>query len=250
MVRRGRGLTLFQKKKKLIGTPHIEARVGDIAETVFLPGDPLRAKAIADQFLTRVEQFNGVRNMLGFTGFFGEKRVSVMGTGMGIPSMAIYSHELIRVFGAKKLIRIGTAGSLQERVGLHDVVIAQAASTNSSFARQFGLDGDFAAVSDFGLLRKAAQKADELGLKHHVGNVLSSDVFYHFDPDYWKKWQKMGALCIEMEAFALFANAANLGAAALAINTISDSLVTGEHLSAQARQRGFADVMAVALALI
>lgn len=234
----------------MIGTPHIEARVGEIAETVFLPGDPLRAKAIADEYLTDVKQFNRVRNMLGFTGFFGENRVSVMGTGMGIPSMAIYSNELIRFFGAKKLIRIGTAGSLQENVRLHDVVIAQAASTNSNFVKQFGLDGDFAAVSDFNLLRKAAEKADQLGFRYHVGNVLSSDVFYHFDPNYWKKWQQMGALCIEMEAFALFANAANLGAAALAINTISDSLVTGEQLSQAERQHDFSNVMAVALALI
>jgi len=230
-------------------TPHIEAQNGEIAETILLPGDPLRAKFIAEHYLTDVIQFNHVRNMLGFTGFYNSKRVSVMGTGMGMPSMGIYSYELISVYGGKNLIRIGTAGSIQENVGLKDIVIAQAASTNSSYGKQFGLDGEIAAIPDFKLLLKAVQKAEALGLKYHVGNILSSDIFYHFDKDNWKKWQKMGILCLEMEAYALFLNAVNLGASALAITTISDSLITGESLSPEARQNAFTDMATVALSL-
>lgn len=232
-----------------MATPHIEAKIGEIAETIFLPGDPLRAKSMADNFLSEVVQFNQARNMLGFTGFYKGKRVSVMGTGMGMPSMGIYSYELISVYGVKNLIRIGTAGSLQENVGLKDIVIAQAASTNSNFGKQFGLDGEIAAIPDFKLLLKAVREAEVLGLKYHVGNILSTDIFYHSDKDSWKKWQKMGALCIEMEAYALFLNAANLGAAALTINTISDSLITGEHLSLDERQNSFSGMVEVALAL-
>ncbi len=233
-----------------MGTPHIEAKIGEIAETIFLPGDPLRAKAIADQYLSDVTLFNDVRNMLGFTGYYKGKRVSVMGTGMGMPSIAIYSYELIKVYGVKNLIRIGTAGSIQEHVGVREIVIAQAASTDSNFANQFSLNGHIAAVSDFQLLQKAVKEAEALGLKYHVGNVLSSDIFYHFDKDNWKKWQKLGVLCIEMEAYALLLNAAYLGASALAIATISDSLITGEQLSHEERQTSFVDIMEVALAIV
>ena len=233
-----------------MATPHIEAKPGEIAETILLPGDPLRAKSIAYQYLDEVIQFNQVRNMLGFTGYYKGKRVSVMGTGMGMPSMGIYSYELIKMFGVKTLIRIGTAGAIQERVQLHDLVIAQAASTDSNFARQYGLDGQIAAVPDFRLLQKAVQEAETQGLKFHVGTVLSSDIFYHFDLENWKKWQKTGALCVEMEAYALFQQAAYLGVSALAINTISDSLITGEQLSQEERQNSFAEIMKVALALI
>lgn len=230
-------------------TTHIEAKIGEIAETIFLPGDPLRAKAIADGYLSEVTLFNDVRNMLGYTGYYNGKRVSVMGTGMGMPSMAIYSYELINVYGVKNLIRIGTAGSIQEQVGLREIVIAQAASTDSNFAHQFGLDGHIAAVSDFKLLQKAVKEAEVLGLKYHVGNMLSSDVFYPFDAENWKKWQRIGALCIEMEAYALLLNAACLGASALAITTISDSLITGEQLSHEERQNSFVDILKVALAI-
>ena len=231
-------------------TPHIEAKIGEIAETIFLPGDPLRAKAIADQYLSDVTLFNDVRNMLGYTGFYKGKRVSVMGTGMGMPSIAIYSYELIKVYGVKNLIRIGTSGSIQEYVGLREIVIAQGASTDSNFANQFGLDGHIAAISDFQLLQKAANEAETLGLKYHVGNMLSSDIFYHFDKENWKKWQKLGVLCIEMEAYALLLNAAYLGASALVIATISDSLITGEQLSHEERQTSFVDIMEVALAIV
>lgn len=233
-----------------MATPHIEAKPGEIAETILLPGDPLRAKSIAYQYLDEVVQFNQVRNMLGFTGFYQGKRVSVMGTGMGMPSMGIYSYELIKIYGVKNLIRIGTAGAIQEKVQLREIVIAQAASTDSNFAQQNGLDGQIAAVPDFSLLRKAVQEAETQGLKYHVGTVLSSDVFYHFDPENWKKWQKTGALCIEMEAYALFQNATHLGASALAINTISDSLITGEQLSPEERQNAFEPVMKVVLGLL
>ncbi len=230
-----------------MATPHLEAKIGDIAETILLPGDPLRAKAIADHYLSDVVQFNHVRNMLGYTGFYNGKRVSVMGTGMGMPSMGIYSYELIKFYGVKTLIRIGTAGALQEDVQLNEIVIAQAASTDSNFGKQFGLEGEIAAISDFKLLQKAVEEAERLGLKYHVGNMLSSDIFYHADPDNWKKWQKTGALCIEMEAYALFLNAAYLGAAALAITTISDSLITGEQLSQEERQDSYVDIMKIAL---
>ncbi len=233
-----------------MATPHIGAKIGEIAETILLPGDPLRAKSIAEHYLSDVVQFNHVRNMLGYTGLYNGKRVSVMGTGMGMPSMGIYSYELIQVYGVKNLIRIGTAGALQPNIGLREIVIAQAASTDSNFGKQFGLEGEIAAVPAFHLLLHAVQKAEALGLKYHVGSVLSSDIFYHFDKENWKKWQKTGALCIEMEAYALFLNAANLGASALALLTISDSLVTGEQLSQQERQDSYTDVMKVALALV
>ena len=174
-----------------MATPHIEAKIGEIAETILLPGDPLRAKAIADHYLSDVVQFNHVRNMLGYTGLYKGKRVSVMGTGMGMPSMAIYSYELIQVYGVKNLIRIGTAGALQENLKLHDIVVAQAASTDSNFGKQYGLDGEIAAIPDFQLLLNALKEAEALGLKYHVGTVLSSDVFYHIDKDNCRKWQNV-----------------------------------------------------------
>lgn len=233
-----------------MSTPHIEAQPGDIAETILLPGDPLRAKFIATHYLTDVLQFNRVRNMLGFTGYYQGKRVSVMGTGMGMPSMAIYSYELITNYGVKNLIRLGTAGAMQGHVQVKDIVIAQAASTDSGFGKQYGITGDIAAVPDFRLLLKAVKAAEEQGLKYHVGNVLSSDIFYHFDPNHWKKWQKLGLLCVEMEAYALLLNAVNLGASALVINTISDSLVTGEHLSSADRENSFTEMMQLALSLV
>ena len=231
-------------------TPHIEAIPGEIAETILLPGDPLRAKSIAEHYLTDICQFNQVRNMLGFTGSYQGKRVSVMGTGMGMPSIGIYSYELIRVYGAKRLIRIGTAGALQEKVKVRDIVIAQAASTDSNFGKQYGLEGEIAAIPDFGLLQKAVDQAEKSNLRYHVGGILSSDIFYHIDKENWKKWQKTGMLCVEMEAYALFLNAANLGASALAVLTISDSLVTGEQLSQEERQNSYEEVMKVALAMV
>lgn len=233
-----------------MGTPHNEANPGEIAETILLPGDPLRAKRIAETMLTDARQFNDVRNMLGFTGFWAGKRVSVMGTGMGMPSIAIYAHELITVYGVKNLIRIGSAGSLQDGVNVRDIVFAQGASTDSNFGKQFGVEGQIAALPNFNLLRKAVETAETLGLKHHVGNVLSSDVFYHFDPENWRKWQKLGILAVEMEANALYLTAAQLGANALAILTVSDSLVSGGSLSQDERQNTFAEMVKVALSVV
>lgn len=232
-----------------MATPHLEAAVGDIADTILLPGDPLRARHIAEEFLTEVKVFNQVRNMLGFTGIYRGKRVSVMGTGMGIPSMGIYSSELIRFYGVKKLIRIGTAGALQEGLKVRDVIMAQAASTDSNFPAQFGLTGHVAATPDFDLLRKAVEAAEALGISWRCGTVVSSDIFYHQDPDHWKKWQKTGALAIEMEAYALYQNARLGGAKALAMNIISDSLVTGEQLSSAERQDSFRELARIALQL-
>ena len=173
-------------------TPHIEAKDGEIAESILLPGDPLRAKYIADNFLENVVQFNRVRNMLGFTGFYKGKRVSVMGTGMGMPSIGIYSYELMKFYGVKKLIRVGSAGSIQPEVKINDIVIAQAASTNSNFSKQFRVRGEISAISDFNLLSKAVARAQELNLSYHVGNIMSSDTFYDFEKGSWKKWAKMG----------------------------------------------------------
>ncbi len=232
-----------------MATPHLEAAVGDIAETVLLPGDPLRARHIAEEFLTEVKVFNQVRNMLGFTGIYRGKRVSVMGTGMGIPSMGIYSSELIRIYGVKKLIRIGTAGALQEGLKVRDVIMAQAASTDSNFPAQFNLLGHIAATPDFSLLLKAVEVAASLQITYHCGTVVSSDIFYHLDPDHWKKWQKTGALAIEMEAYALYQNARLGGVKALAMNIISDSLVTGDQLSSAERQDSFRDLARIALEL-
>ncbi len=188
-------------------TPHIEAKDGEIAESILLPGDPLRAKFIADNFLTDVFQFNRVRNMLGFTGYYKGKKVSVMGSGMGMPSIGIYSYELIKFYGVKKLIRVGSAGSVQEDIKIKDLVIAQAASTNSNFSKQFKLRGEISAISDYELLSKAVSRAEELNLRHHVGNIMSSDTFYDFEKGSWKKWAKMGVACLEMEAYALFLTA-------------------------------------------
>lgn len=204
-------------------TPHIEAGQGEIAPSILLPGDPLRAKFIAENFLTDIHQFNKVRNMFGYTGTYQGKRLSVMGTGMGMPSIGIYSYELIKFYGVKNLIRVGSAGSIQPHIKVNDIVIAQGASSNSSFSRQFKLRGEVAALSDWGLLSKAVQRAEELNLNYHVGNIMSSDTFYDFETDSWENWAKVGIMCLEMEAFALFLTAQSLGAKALTICTISDS---------------------------
>lgn len=233
-----------------VPTPHIGAKQGEIAETILLPGDPLRAKYIAETFLEDVTQFNTVRNMFGYTGTFQGKRISVMGTGMGVPSIGIYSYELIAFYGVKNLIRIGTAGSLHESVKIRDVVIGMGASTNSSFAHQYGLPGTFAPLASYDLVKKAADTAAELGMENiKVGNILTSDVFYDADPEAWKKWSAMGVMAVEMEAAALYMNAAKLGAKALCLLTISDSLVTHESTSAEERQETFTDMMQIALRL-
>ena len=229
---------------------HLDAEIGEIAETILLPGDPLRAKFIAENFLEDAVQFNWTRNAFGYTGTYKGQRVSVFGTGMGMPSMALYAHELIEVYGCKNLIRIGSAGSYQADIDLGDIVLAVASSTDSRFQYTFDLPGNFAPCADFDLLLAAKQSADKLGIKIKAGNVASVDVFYDDNPDTWKKWAKMGVLAVEMESAALYMNAARYGAKALTIITISDNFVTGGALTTEQREKGFTDMMETALGML
>jgi purine-nucleoside phosphorylase len=234
----------------MIPTPHIAvAEKGVIAETILLPGDPLRAKFIADNFLEDSFEFNAVRNMLGYTGTFNGRKVSVMGSGMGMPSIGIYSYELIHFYGVKNLIRVGSCGSFQENLKVRDIVLGMAASTNSNYASQFGLPGTYAPVASWSLLKRAVDVAEAKGIEVKVGNILSSDIFYDDTPEVWKKWARMGVMAVEMEAAALYMNAARAGVNALCILTVSDSLVTHELLSAEARQNSFTQMMEIALEL-
>ena len=231
----------------LIPTPHIEAKAGEIAKTVLMPGDPLRAKFIAGNFLENVKQFNSVRGMLGFTGRYKGSDVSVMGSGMGMPSMGIYSYELYNFYDVDNIIRIGTAGAMQPDVKIRDVVIALGACTNSDFGRQFNLPGTFAPIASYKLLEACVAQAKANGATYHVGNILSSDIFYDDDREANKKWRKLGVLCVEMESSGLYMNAARAGKDALGIFTISDSLVTGEATSSAERQSAFTAMMEIAL---
>ncbi len=230
-------------------TPHIGAQFGEIAETVIMAGDPLRAKFMAENFLENPVQFNNVRGMLGFTGTHNGKRVSVMGHGMGIPSIGIYSYELFNFYGVKTIIRVGSAGSISNDLHLGDLVIAMGSCTNSNYAANFNLPGTFAPIGDFELARKAADACDRLGYHYKVGNVFSSDVFYGENNDN-EKWMKMGVLAVEMEAPALYMNAARSGNRALVICTISDHILTGEVTTALERQTSFTHMMDVAFSLI
>ncbi|GGF04841.1 purine-nucleoside phosphorylase [Mycetocola zhadangensis] len=230
-------------------TPHIDPKGVEIAETILLPGDPLRAKFIAETYLDDVRCFNEVRNMLGFTGTYRGRPVSVMGTGMGIPSISLYSYELIHHFGVKNLIRVGTCGAMQENMELYDVVIAQGASTDSNYLQQFNLPGNWAPLSSYRLLEQAKRVADERGQRTHVGNVLSSDVFYGADPDAMGKWARMGILAVEMESAGLFANAAAAGVDALALFTVSDHIVTNAKTTPEERQKAFTGMIEIALEL-
>ncbi len=227
-------------------TAHNTAQPGEIAETILLPGDPLRAQFIAEHFLTDAKQFNAVRNMFGFTGTYKGKKISVMGTGMGCPSIGIYTHELIHEYGVKNLLRIGSCGSMQEYVKMGDIVMAMGASTDSNYAHQYQLPGTFCATASFELLHNAQKAAKEKGYSYVVGNVLSSDIFYTETPE-WEQWAKMGVLAAEMESFALYCNASRAGVNALGIFTVSDSMVTGEEMSSEERQIGFTQMMEVAL---
>ena len=230
-------------------TPHIKARPEDFAKTVLMPGDPLRAKFIAENFLGDAILVNNVRGIQGYTGTYKGERVSVMASGMGMPSMGIYSYELYNFFGVENIIRIGSAGAMQEKIKVRDIVIGMGACTNSSFADQYSLPGKFAPIADFALLETAVRVAKEGGLNYHVGNLLSSDTFYNDSGKDTEKWAKMGVMAVEMEAAALYCNAARCGKRALAICTISDSLVTGESLDSEARQNGFTDMMNLALGI-
>ena len=229
-----------------MATPHNTAPDGAIAETILLPGDPLRAKFIAENFLDDPVQFNEIRNMFGFTGTYKGKRVSVMGTGMGCPSIGIYTYELIHFYGVKKLIRIGSCGAMQKEMKLGDIVMAIAASTDSNYAHQYQLPGTFSASASYPLLKKAVDSAEKNGFRYVVGNVLSSDIFYSDIPRH-SDWARMGILAAEMESYALYCNAARAGVDALAIFTVSDSIVNGEEMSAEDRQTSFTNMMKVAL---
>jgi len=234
-------------------TPHNNAQNGDFAKTVLMPGDPLRAKFIAETFLENPQLVNNVRGVQGYTGTYKGVRVSVMASGMGIPSIAIYSNELYTHYGVENIIRVGSAGSIQKDVKLYDLVIGQGACTDSNFAAQFHLPGTFAPIASWELLREAVKAAEENGARYHVGNLNSSDVFYGdhvgvpegLDSVYGL--QKMGVLALEMEAAALYMNAARYGKRALAICTISDSIVTGEETTSEERQTAFTTMMRVAL---
>ena len=230
-------------------TPHIGAQYGDIAETVIMAGDPLRVKLMAEKYLENPVLFNNVRGMLGYTGTYKGKRVSVMGHGMGMASIGIYTYELYNFYGVKTIIRVGSAGSISHDMHIGDLAIAQAACTNSKFAAQFEIPGDFAAIGDFDLVRAAADSCEKLGYRYKVGNVLSSDMFYSENP-HTDKWMNMGVLAIEMEIAALYMNAARSGNRALGIVTISDHILTGEATTAEERQNNFTHMMDVAFSLV
>jgi len=230
-------------------TPHIGAQLGEIAETVIMAGDPLRAKFMAENFLDNPIQFNNVRGMLGFTGTYKGKRVSVMGHGMGIPSIGIYTYELFNFYDVKTIIRVGSAGSINMDLHVGDLVVAQGACTNSSYGDQYELPGTFAPIADFSLVRGAVEACEKFGYKYKVGNVLSSDTFYSENP-HNDKWMTMGVLAVEMEASALYMNAARAGKRALVILTVSDHILTGEVTTAEERQNTFTHMMDVAFSLI
>jgi purine-nucleoside phosphorylase len=229
-----------------MGTPHNEALEGAFGKTVLMPGDPLRAKFIAETFLSGAKLVNNVRGVQGYTGTYQGTRVSVMASGMGMPSIGIYSHELFHFYDVENIIRVGTAGGISPKLRLRDVVMAQGACTDSNYARQFGLPGTFAPIADFTLLETAVAVARRMGVEPPVGNLLSSDAFYNKAGN-TMDWGKMGVLAIEMETAALYCNAAEAGKRALTICTISDSLVTGEELPPADRQTSFTQMMEIAL---
>lgn len=231
-------------------TAHNGAKMGDIAQTVLLPGDPLRAKFIAENFLTDVVQYNTVRGMYGYTGYYNGKKVSVQGSGMGIASIGIYSYELIHFYNVKNLIRIGSAGAIDSKLNLHDVVIGMGACTDSNFAYQYNLPGTYSPIASYELLQRAVDIAKTKGTTVTVGNILSSDVFYSDSGlENLNKWKKMGVLCVEMEAAGLYMNAARAGVNALTILTISDCPFTREECSSYDRQVAFTKMMEIALEL-
>ena len=228
-------------------TPHINAKPGDFAKTVLMPGDPLRSAFVAKEFLEGAVLVNNVRGVQGYTGTYKGEKVSVMASGMGIPSIGIYSHELYNVFDVENIIRIGSIGGLAEKVKLRDVIIGISASTDSAFADQFGFPGRIAPTADFDLVSIAVEEAKKLGASYHVGNIVSADSFYNHTPNVNEKWRDMGALGVEMEAAGLYLTAAAAKKRALAICTVSDHIFTGEALSANERQTSFTEMMEIAL---
>ena len=234
-------------------TPHINATPEDFAATVLMPGDPLRAKFIAENFLDGARLVNNVRGIQGYTGTYRGVPVSVMASGMGMPSIGIYSYELFNFFGVENIIRVGSAGGMSEKVHVRDIVIGMGACTDSNYAANYHLPGTFAPIADYGLLRAAIEQADKMKLSYHVGNVLSSDVFYGDSegvPEGMQTralWAKMGVLAVEMESAALYMNAARAGKRGLGIFTVSDHLITGEATTAEERQNTFTDMMKLSL---
>ena len=228
-------------------TPHIKATSADFAKTVLMPGDPLRSKFVAENFLENARLINNVRGIQGYTGTYRGVPVSVMASGMGMPSIGIYSYELYNFFGVENIIRIGSAGGLADDIQLRDVIIGMGACTNSSYQDQYKLNGNYAPIASFELLSRAVKEAEDLGVRYKVGNLLSSDIFYHADPEFNNGWYKMGVLGVEMEAAALYMNAAAAGKRALAICTVSDHILRGEALDADERQNTFTDMMKIAL---
>jgi len=234
-------------------TPHINAKPDDFAKTVLMPGDPLRSKYVAESFLDRALLVNDVRGIQGYTGEFEGIRVSVMASGMGMPSMGIYSYELFNFFDVDNIIRIGSCGAVKQGIEVMEIVLAMGACTNSAFVKSFSLPGDFAPIADYDLLRLCKNQADNMGLKAHVGNVFSSDTFYNDEDSNSENkssrflWAKMGVLAVEMESAALYMNAARAGKRALSVLTVSDSLITGESLSSNERQSSFSNMITLAL---
>lgn len=232
-----------------MATPHNAAKKGDIAETVLLPGDPLRAKFIAETFLEKPVCYNTVRNMFGYTGTYKGRRVSVQGTGMGVPSISIYTTELMVEYGVQTLVRIGSCGAMQPEIKIRDVIMAQGSCTDSNVNRIRFKGLDFAPLADFGLMQKAWAVAKEKGIELKVGNILTSDTFYGDDPDTWKMWAAYNVLAAEMETAALYTIAAKHRRRALTLLTVSDSIVTHEETTAEERQNTFKSMMEIALEL-
>ena len=231
----------------LYPTPHINATPSDFAKTVLMPGDPLRAKFIAENFLENAKLVNNVRGIHGYTGTYKDVPVSVMASGMGMPSIGIYSYELYNFFGVENIMRIGSTGSMNENVHVRDIVIGMGACYNSNYARQYNLPGTYSAIADYTMMKTAIQMCEKKGATYHVGNILSSDTFYDADATCNDRWRQMGVLCVEMEAAALYMNASKANKRALAIMTVSDHIFTGEATTAEERQNSFTEMMEVAL---
>lgn len=237
----------------LYPTPHINATPDDFAKTVLMPGDPLRAKFIAENFLENARLVNNVRGIGGYTGTYKGSRVSVMASGMGMPSMGIYSYELFNIFGVENIMRIGSAGAISDNIRVRDIVIGMGACTDSNYAENFRLSGTFSNICSYKMLETCVNTAREMGIEPHIGNLLSSDVFYKDEQDIPNeqktatRWSKMGVMAVEMEAAALYMNAARCGKNALAVCTVSDHLITGEATSAEERQNSFTEMMKLSL---
>jgi purine-nucleoside phosphorylase len=230
-------------------TPHISAKVGDFAKTVLMPGDPLRAKFIAETYLENAVLVNNVRGVQGYTGYYKGKRVSVMASGMGQPSIGIYSYELFKFYGVETIIRVGSCGSFSPDLHARDIIVAMGACTNGNYASQYNLPGTFCPIADFDTVRRAVEECEKAGVNFRVGNILSSDMFYD-DANSGMQWAKMGVLGVEMESAALYCNAARLGKKALCICTVSDSFIyPEENTTAEERQTSFTKMMEIALAV-